>query len=222
MYMPLMYGSWILYQTCRCNYISLVYKYIKRQIMWKKIKMHQRVGSGYTRLHDDVMTWKHFPHCWPFVRGICHLWIPLTKRSQIARFMGPTWGPPGSCQPQMGPMLAPWTLLLGTIMHSCSFPLAINLSKQIVEQTVEVLPDWRCHDAHVTSLLCLFYDIITDWTAIPTVITMNHNLNSQKILTCANLSKSTQTSASGLGCFQCEILDFHQQQERYIFHEHSW
>ena len=27
--------------------------------------------------------------------------------------MGPTWGPPGSCQPQMGPMLAPWTLLLG-------------------------------------------------------------------------------------------------------------
>ena len=22
--------------------------------------------------------------------------------------MGPTWGPPGSCRPQMGPMLAPW------------------------------------------------------------------------------------------------------------------
>ena len=27
---------------------------------------------------------------------------------KIARFMGPTWGPPGSCRPQMGPMLAPW------------------------------------------------------------------------------------------------------------------
>ena len=26
--------------------------------------------------------------------------------------MGPTWGPPGSCRPQMGPMLAPWTWLL--------------------------------------------------------------------------------------------------------------
>ena len=25
--------------------------------------------------------------------------------------MGPTWGPPGSCRPQMGPILAPWTLL---------------------------------------------------------------------------------------------------------------
>ena len=27
--------------------------------------------------------------------------------------MRPTWGPPGSCRPQMGPMLAPWTMLLG-------------------------------------------------------------------------------------------------------------
>ena len=31
---------------------------------------------------------------------------------QIERFMGPTWGPPGFCRPQMGPLLAPWTLLL--------------------------------------------------------------------------------------------------------------
>ena len=27
--------------------------------------------------------------------------------------MRPTWGPPRSCRPQMGPMLAAWTLLLG-------------------------------------------------------------------------------------------------------------
>ena len=35
------------------------------------------------------------------------------KPSQIAKFMGPTWGPSGSCRPQMGPMSAPWTLLSG-------------------------------------------------------------------------------------------------------------
>ena len=29
----------------------------------------------------------------------------------IARFMGPTWGPSGADRTQMGPMLAPWTLL---------------------------------------------------------------------------------------------------------------
>ena len=34
---------------------------------------------------------------------------------QIARFTGPIWGPPGSCRPQMGPMLAPWTLLSGKL-----------------------------------------------------------------------------------------------------------
>ena len=37
----------------------------------------------------------------------------LIMTTQIARFMGPTWGPPGSCWPQMGPMLAPWTSLSG-------------------------------------------------------------------------------------------------------------
>ena len=38
--------------------------------------------------------------------------------AQIAKFMGPIWGPSGSCRPQMGPMLAPWTLLSGWAKHS--------------------------------------------------------------------------------------------------------
>ena len=41
-------------------------------------------------------------------------WQHLT---QIAKFTGPTWGPPGSCRPQMGPMLAPKTLLSGEPMQ---------------------------------------------------------------------------------------------------------
>ena len=35
---------------------------------------------------------------------------------QIARFMWPTWGPPGSGWPQVGPMLAPRTFLSGTFL----------------------------------------------------------------------------------------------------------
>ena len=31
----------------------------------------------------------------------------------IVRFMGPTWGPSGADRTQVGPMLAPWTLLFG-------------------------------------------------------------------------------------------------------------
>ena len=45
---------------------------------------------------------------------ICNdFFINTEMVSQIAKFMGPTWGPSGSCRPQMGPMLAPWTLLSG-------------------------------------------------------------------------------------------------------------
>ena len=42
------------------------------------------------------------------VADILSLYI---NHTQIAKSMGPTWGPPGTCWPQMGPMLAPWTLL---------------------------------------------------------------------------------------------------------------
>ena len=33
--------------------------------------------------------------------------------SQIEKFVGPTWGPSGATRTQVGPMLAPWTLLSG-------------------------------------------------------------------------------------------------------------
>ena len=39
--------------------------------------------------------------------------------SQRVKFMGPTWDPSGSGRTQMGPMLAPWTLLWGVM--ECKF-----------------------------------------------------------------------------------------------------
>ena len=46
-------------------------------------------------------------------------WIPVPERNAegppIARFMGPTWGPSGAARTQVGPMLAPWTWLSGTL-----------------------------------------------------------------------------------------------------------
>ena len=35
---------------------------------------------------------------------LVRMWNRLGIPSQIANLMGPRWGPPGSCQPQMGPM----------------------------------------------------------------------------------------------------------------------
>ena len=82
--------------------------------------------------------------------------------SQITKFMGLTWGPPGSCRPQMGPMLAPWTLLsglicLGDVWYHCLNPLhatlfigntkmylqLISLLYNDMTQVVEILPHIR-------------------------------------------------------------------------------
>ena len=57
---------------------------------------------------------------WMFFFSFAGVWPRYIDKgpyfiSQIAKFMGPTWGLPGSCRPQMGPMLTPWALLLGCI-----------------------------------------------------------------------------------------------------------
>ena len=55
--------------------------------------------------------------------------VALDNLSQIAKFMGPTWGPPESCRPQMGPMLVPWTLLSGYVTKwgpRCMQQLTLN------------------------------------------------------------------------------------------------
>ena len=59
-----------------------------------------------------ILNTKH--ECWGStdVRTISSiLYLIGSFHNQIARFMGPTWGPPGSCRSHMGPILAPWTLL---------------------------------------------------------------------------------------------------------------
>ena len=47
--------------------------------------------------------------------------------TQIAKFMGPTWGPLGPCRPQLGPMLVPWTLLSGKPCSVCEPVLAAGV-----------------------------------------------------------------------------------------------
>ena len=69
--------------------------------------------------NKDVM----FPWLSYLLDGYCH----SANSTQIARFMGPTWGPPGSCRPQMGPMLAPWTLLSRQTKSSLLEVIYINI-----------------------------------------------------------------------------------------------
>ena len=59
-------------------------------------------------------------------------WLLHMILIQIARFMGPTWGPPGSCRPQKGPILAPRTLLSGNgpVEKQSSHPTPWDNSEQ--------------------------------------------------------------------------------------------
>ena len=47
---------------------------------------------------------------------VCLLPGELCMGSQIARFMGPTWGPSGADRTQVDPTLFPWTLLSGVFL----------------------------------------------------------------------------------------------------------
>ena len=75
--------------------------------------------------------------------------VILWKTTQIAKFMGPAWGPPGSCRPQMGPMLAPWTLLSGLPgfgnfsdqpCSQCQHNLHLNVVSPLIRTPVVALP----------------------------------------------------------------------------------
>ena len=68
--------------------------------------------------------------------------------TQIAKFMGPTWVQPGSCWPQMGPMMAPWALLSGhaamnssRLNHDCNevrfLPITIPSYADFCENLLE-------------------------------------------------------------------------------------
>ena len=73
------------------------------------VKVATGLNLGYMRdgwICDTYMHHEENYRCWSQ-----HI------QSQIAKFIGPTTGPPGSCRPQMGPMLAPWTLLSGVRCH---------------------------------------------------------------------------------------------------------
>ena len=60
-------------------------------------------------------------------------WFRFQKATQITKFIGPTWGPSGSCRPQMGPILAPWTLLSGQWCEA--YVISLLLSWKIVKQS---------------------------------------------------------------------------------------
>ena len=85
--------------------------------------MCRKAGANY-----GYLSWNQCP-CMAFVndnhllkggKNLCdmHALSQSSVVSLIARFMGPTWGLSGADRTQVGPMLAPWTLLSGLYLQS--------------------------------------------------------------------------------------------------------
>ena len=78
--------------------------------------------------------------------------VSRPRATQRTRFLGPTWGPPGPCRPQMDPMLASWILLSGNtykkqFSHLCPHvPNDVNTDQ---EQSTKVTIPHFVDDAHV-------------------------------------------------------------------------
>ena len=80
--------------------------------------------------------------------------------SQIAKFMGPIWGWHGSCRPQMGSLLVPWTLLSGMSHHNWlwQWPYWICSVGAWIIDTVNYLRNYESA-AWFTYAVCFTYSI---------------------------------------------------------------
>ena len=93
------------------------------------------------------------------------------KISQIAKFMGPTWDPPGSSRPQMGPMLAPWTLLSEMLYRTSDSSKALYYQLSLEannpcdnncrEKTTTMTYHYPCNDSFAPKSTVVFYVLVT-------------------------------------------------------------
>ena len=99
----------------------------------------------------------------------CNIWAHRYNTSQITKFMGPTWGPPGSCRPQMGPMLALWTLL-SWILQLIKYQLLHQSSDNLLFRE-------RALSAYsVNAMVCNVHHMqqLTNWIMITVVLILSH------------------------------------------------
>ena len=95
-----------------------------------------------------------------------------TATGQITKFMWPTWGPPGSCRPQLGRMLAPWTSLSGSIMKYVvahySWDVACSVDGDVISHHIISCLLWR-YETNIpggileSSSLCIHDWLLEHW-----------------------------------------------------------
>ena len=122
----------------------------------------------------NIITWKAYSYMGHSfgVQGVtlCYRRI-LRYATQITSFMGPTGGPPGSYRPQVGPILAPWTLLFGYVSACLSYKnVCVSVrfciiqhaaqENKILVTSIAVHPTNYAHDSCFMSLYCGFVLVV--------------------------------------------------------------
>ena len=121
--------------------------------------------KGNKPLSEPLMTNTHHlaSMCWVYCDSVVKPNETMMGQcnTQIAKCMAPTWGPPGSCWPQMGPMLAPWTFLSGyTLM------ISLLCDAQHIVKPANIWAAFYISQIHVTWDMPLIL-ILTRVTKIP-------------------------------------------------------
>ena len=107
----------------------LILRWIKRDKMYISILADTYINTF------EAMSRKY--QIFQFTQFTSHLFLNTFafKTPHITKFMGPTWGQHGSCRPQLGHMLAPWTLLSGAaympLCHTCYITAATDTAGDI-------------------------------------------------------------------------------------------
>ena len=95
--------TYLIVNICLC-YIS--------DVVSKSVMRRRHLISN-IKFSADWSPLAHDPRIFSLMKIRFGSWPDVVKHYPDSKVHGPTWGPPGSCRPQMGPMLAPWTLLSG-------------------------------------------------------------------------------------------------------------
>ena len=80
-----------------------------------------------------VIGWNHRHASWHCPR------LFLYAYTLIARFVGPTWGPSRADRTQVGPMLAPWTLLSGYVSTFCPVCAVNDLFSWFIQDMARII-----------------------------------------------------------------------------------
>ena len=124
------------------------------------ISRYVAVISSYLNPCHVEFHFENIKLCWMVNTTATEDWLVHEAKSSaamvltlIARFMGPTWGPSRADRTQVGPMLAPWTLLSGDVVPSEYSSFSTSGFKGFWEWHLHLASNWsKIHLWEIKSL----------------------------------------------------------------------